>query len=40
MKKAARKVNELAHANFQKLKLKNNGAKGGPGYNSRFRRRR
>lgn len=40
VKKAARKVNELAHANFQKLKLKNNGAKGGPGYNSRFRRRR
>lgn len=40
IKKAARKVNELAHANFQRLKLKNNGAKGGPGFNSRFRRRR
>lgn len=40
VKKAARKVNELAHANFQRLKLKNYGAKGGPGYNSRFRRRR
>ena len=40
VRKAARKVNELAHANFQKLKLKQGGAKGGPGYNSRFRRRR
>lgn len=40
VKKAARKVNELAHANFKRLKLRNNGAKGGPGYNSRFRRRR
>jgi hypothetical protein len=40
VKKAVRKVNELAHANFQRLKLKNNGAKGGPGFNSRFRRRR
>lgn len=40
IKKAARKVNELAHANFKRLKLRNNGAKGGPGYNSRFRRRR
>lgn len=40
IKKAARKVNELAHANFRRLKLRNNGAKGGPGYNSRFRRRR
>ncbi|CAM1509084.1 Fc.00g028230.m01.CDS01 [Cosmosporella sp. VM-42] len=40
VKKATRKVNELAHANFQKLKLKNYGAKGGPGFNSRFRRRR
>jgi DNA replication regulator SLD2 len=40
VKKAARKVNELAHANFQRLKLKNSGAKGGPGHNSRFRRRR
>lgn len=40
MKKAKRKVNELAHANFQRLKLRQGGAKGGPGYNSRFRRRR
>lgn len=40
IKKAARKVNALAHANFRRLKLRNNGAKGGPGYNSRFRRRR
>jgi hypothetical protein len=40
VKKVARKVNELAHANFHRLKLRQNGAKGGPGYNSRFRRRR
>lgn len=40
VKKAARKVNELAHANFRRLKLRSSGAKGGPGYNSRFRRRR
>ncbi|KAF7550558.1 hypothetical protein G7Z17_g5637 [Cylindrodendrum hubeiense] len=40
VKKAARKVNELAHTNFQRLKLKNNGSKGGPGFGSRFRRRR
>ena len=40
VKKAKRKVNELAHANFQRLKLRQGGAKGGPGYNSRFRRRR
>ncbi|KAF4972905.1 hypothetical protein FZEAL_9485 [Fusarium zealandicum] len=40
VKKAVRKVNELAHANFQRLKLRNYGAKGGPGINSRFRRRR
>lgn len=40
IKKVARKVNELAHANFHRLKLRNNGAKGGPGYNSKFRRRR
>lgn len=39
-KKPARKVNELAHANFKRLKLRNSGAKGGPGHNSRFRRRR
>ncbi|KAH6606070.1 dna replication regulator sld2 [Trichoderma cornu-damae] len=40
VKKAARKVNQLAHANFHRLKLRNHGAKGGPGHNSRFRRRR
>ncbi|KJZ77110.1 hypothetical protein HIM_03431 [Hirsutella minnesotensis 3608] len=40
VKKTLRKVNELAHANFQRLKLRNSGAKGGPGHNSRFRRRR
>ena len=39
-KKPGRKVNELAHANFHRLKLRNNGAKGGPGFNSKFRRRR
>ncbi|CAN8105109.1 unnamed protein product [Discula destructiva] len=39
-KKPARKVNEHAHANFKRLKLRNSGAKGGPGHNSRFRRRR
>ncbi|KAI2616773.1 DNA replication/checkpoint protein [Hypoxylon sp. NC1633] len=39
IRKTARKVNELAHANFKRLKLRNNGAKGAaPG--SRFRRRR
>jgi hypothetical protein len=40
VKRAVRKVKASAHANFKRLKLKNNGAKGGPGYNSRFRRRR
>ncbi|KAI1080344.1 DNA replication/checkpoint protein [Whalleya microplaca] len=40
VKKAAKKVNELAHANFKRLKLKNHGAKGGPGFGSRFRRRK
>ncbi|GAB0139131.1 hypothetical protein EsDP_00007346 [Epichloe bromicola] len=40
VKKVAKKVNELAHANFKRLKLRNHGAKGGPGFNSRFRRRR
>ncbi|KAI1412724.1 DNA replication/checkpoint protein [Hypoxylon sp. FL1857] len=39
IKKAARKVNELAHANFKRLKLKNNGAKGSAA-GGRFRRRR
>ncbi|KAK4131069.1 hypothetical protein BT67DRAFT_458298 [Trichocladium antarcticum] len=40
VKRAVRKVKATAHANFKRLKLKNNGAKGGPGHNSRFRRRR
>ncbi|KAJ4293016.1 hypothetical protein N0V88_005680 [Collariella sp. IMI 366227] len=40
VKRAVRKVKATAHANFKRLKLRNNGAKGGPGYNSRFRRRR
>lgn len=40
IRKTARKVNELAHANFKRLKLRNSGAKGGQGFNSRFRRRR
>ncbi|KAH9904434.1 DNA replication/checkpoint protein [Xylariomycetidae sp. FL2044] len=40
VKKAARKVNKLAHANFKRLKLRNHGAKGGPGFGSKFRRRR
>jgi DNA replication regulator SLD2 len=40
VKRVVKKVNAMAHANFRKLKLKNNGAKGGPGFNSRFRRRR
>lgn len=40
IKKAAKKVNAMAHANFKRLKLRNNGAKGGPGFGSKFRRRR
>ncbi|KAI0441319.1 DNA replication/checkpoint protein [Xylaria telfairii] len=40
VQKAARKVNELAHANFKRLKLRNTGTKGGPGFGSRFRRRK
>ncbi len=40
IKKAVKKVSELAHANFKRLKLRNHGAKGGPGHNSRFKRRR
>lgn len=39
-KKVVRKVNELAHANFRRLKLRNHGAKGGPGHGSKFRRKR
>ena len=38
VRKAARKVNELAHANFRRLKLRGKGAKGGGG-RGRFRRR-
>jgi DNA replication regulator SLD2 len=40
IKTAARKVNAMAHQNFKRLKLRNSGAKGGPGHNSRFRRKR
>ncbi|KAI2635612.1 DNA replication/checkpoint protein [Hypomontagnella submonticulosa] len=39
IQKAVKKVNELAHANFKRLKLKNHGAKGS-GINNKFRRRR
>lgn len=38
VRKVARKVNELAHANFRRLKLRGKGAKGGGG-GGRFRRR-
>lgn len=40
IKRAVRKVKATAHANFKRLKLRNTGSKGGPGHNSRFRRRR
>ncbi|KAK0611502.1 DNA replication/checkpoint protein [Immersiella caudata] len=40
VKKAVRMVKASAHANFKRLKLRNKGTKGGPGYNSRFRRKR
>jgi hypothetical protein len=40
VKKAVRKVKATANANFKRLKLRNYGAKGGPGCNSRFKRRR
>ncbi|KAL2259395.1 hypothetical protein VTK26DRAFT_6956 [Humicola hyalothermophila] len=40
VKRAVRKVKATAHANFKRLKLRNTGAKGGPGHNSRWRRRR
>ncbi|KAK3290639.1 DNA replication/checkpoint protein [Chaetomium fimeti] len=40
VKRAVRKVKATAHANFKRLKLRNAGSKGGPGHNSRFRRRR
>lgn len=35
---AKKVVNELKHANFRRLKLRSSGAKGGPGFGSRFRR--
>ncbi|KLU84707.1 DNA replication regulator SLD2 [Magnaporthiopsis poae ATCC 64411] len=38
--RAPRKVSATAHQNFKRLKLRNNGSKGGPGFNSKFRRRR
>jgi DNA replication regulator SLD2 len=40
IKRVVRKVNAAAHANFRRLKLKNTGAKGAPGYRSKFRRRK
>ncbi len=40
IKTAARKVKASAHQNFKRLKLRNSGAKGGPGIGSRFRRRK
>ncbi|RDW84911.1 hypothetical protein BP6252_02501 [Coleophoma cylindrospora] len=40
IKRVARKVNALAHQNFKRLKLRNSGAKGGPGHGSRFRRKK
>jgi hypothetical protein len=40
VKRVVRKVKATAHANFKRLKLRNTGSKGGPGFNSRFRRRR
>jgi DNA replication regulator SLD2 len=40
IKTAARKVTAMANQNFKRLKLRNSGAKGGPGHNSRFRRKR
>ncbi|KAK3990879.1 putative DNA replication regulator sld-2 [Cladorrhinum sp. PSN332] len=40
IKKTVRMVKATAHVNYKRLKLRNNGAKGGPGYNSKFRRRR
>jgi DNA replication regulator SLD2 len=40
VKRAARKVTAYANQNFKRLKLRNTGAKGGPGHGSRFRRKR
>ncbi|KAK0725430.1 DNA replication/checkpoint protein [Lasiosphaeris hirsuta] len=40
VKKAVRMVKATAHGNFKRLKLRNRGPKGGPGYGSKFRRKR
>ncbi|KAJ1324460.1 DNA replication and checkpoint protein [Microdochium nivale] len=40
VKKVVKMISATANANFKRLKLRNNGAKGGPGINSKFRRRR
>ncbi|TVY15672.1 DNA replication regulator SLD2 [Lachnellula arida] len=40
IRKGASKVTALANQNFKRLKLRNSGAKGGPGIGSRFRRRK
>jgi len=40
VKRAARKVTAYANQNFKRLKLRNSGAKGGPGVGSRFRRKK
>ncbi|TVY23091.1 DNA replication regulator [Lachnellula hyalina] len=40
IRRGASKVTALANQNFKRLKLRNAGAKGGPGIGSRFRRRK
>jgi len=35
-----KKANTVSHQNFKRLKLRNSGAKGGPGHGSRFKRRK
>jgi len=40
IKRVARKVGAMAHANFKRLKLRNSGSKGGVAHSSRFRRKR
>ncbi|KXJ84736.1 hypothetical protein Micbo1qcDRAFT_210465 [Microdochium bolleyi] len=40
VKEVVKMISATPHANFKRLKLKTHGAKGGPGFNSRFRRRR
>ncbi|KAK3346794.1 DNA replication/checkpoint protein [Lasiosphaeria hispida] len=40
VKKAVRMVKATAHGNFKRLKLRNRGPKGGPGFGSKFRRKR